>query len=160
MPIEAQSLRNEGMPFGMANAKCQIPKMISGICDVKSGIPSAREESLLQGRTLRHAMPPPPTSWRSGRSGVISPAIRFPITSPAPRQRSKSATTARIRMGRRAPRRKRRALQGEVDRVVRKIQAVYKRRRNRRRRAKTERRGLNCPAASCGGIGIHQGDLS
>jgi hypothetical protein len=34
------------MPFGMAHAKGQIPKMTSGICDLKSGIPSARAESL------------------------------------------------------------------------------------------------------------------
>jgi hypothetical protein len=49
-PIEAQPFRSEGMPFGIANAKSQIPKMKSGICDLKSEIPSASEDSLLQGR--------------------------------------------------------------------------------------------------------------
>jgi hypothetical protein len=51
MPFEVQPLRSEGMPFGIANAKSQIPKMKSVICDLKFEIPSAREDSRLQGRT-------------------------------------------------------------------------------------------------------------
>jgi hypothetical protein len=48
--IEEQSFRREGIPFGIANTKSQIPTIKSGICDLESEIPSASEESLLQGR--------------------------------------------------------------------------------------------------------------
>jgi hypothetical protein len=43
---EEQTFRSEDMPFGIANGKSQIPKY--GICNLRSEIPSASEELLLQ----------------------------------------------------------------------------------------------------------------
>jgi hypothetical protein len=40
------------MPFGIANGKSQIPKY--GICNLRSEIPSASEESLFPGLPLAH----------------------------------------------------------------------------------------------------------
>jgi hypothetical protein len=44
MPFEVQPFLSEGMPIGISNSR-------SAICDLKSEIPSASEDSLLQGRT-------------------------------------------------------------------------------------------------------------
>jgi hypothetical protein len=41
-----QTFRSEDMPFGIANAKSQIPKY--GICNLGCEIPSASEDQLLQ----------------------------------------------------------------------------------------------------------------
>jgi hypothetical protein len=41
-----QTFRSEDMPFGIANGKSQIPKY--GICNLRSEIPSASEDALLQ----------------------------------------------------------------------------------------------------------------
>jgi hypothetical protein len=44
---EEQTLRSEGMPFGIANGKSQIPKY--GICNLRylrSEIPSASEDGM------------------------------------------------------------------------------------------------------------------
>jgi hypothetical protein len=41
-----QTFRSEDMPFGIANGKSQIAKY--GICNLRSEIPSASEDSLLQ----------------------------------------------------------------------------------------------------------------
>jgi hypothetical protein len=43
---EAQPFRSKDMPFGIANGKSQIPKY--GICNLRSEIPSASEDLLLQ----------------------------------------------------------------------------------------------------------------
>jgi hypothetical protein len=43
---EDQIFHSEGMPFGIANGKSQISKY--GICNLRSEIPSASEDSLLQ----------------------------------------------------------------------------------------------------------------
>jgi hypothetical protein len=44
--IKEQTFRSEDMPFGIANGKSQIPKY--GICNLRSEIPSASEDSLFQ----------------------------------------------------------------------------------------------------------------
>jgi hypothetical protein len=41
-----QTFRSEDMPFGIANGKSQIPKY--GICNLRSEIPSASENLLLE----------------------------------------------------------------------------------------------------------------
>ena len=44
--IEVHPFRNEGMPFGIANGKSQIPDRKSEICDLKF-----RASARIQGRT-------------------------------------------------------------------------------------------------------------
>jgi hypothetical protein len=57
-----QTFRSEDMPFGIANGKTQIPKY--GICNLRSEIPSASEDLLLQAR---------PSLFLTAESGLNGP---------------------------------------------------------------------------------------